>query len=271
MQNIRPPFQYQGGKYRFAPLIVPHLLGTHADVYFDVFAGSGAITLEMIKQGVDPAKIVMVEGSIFGRFWRQMAEGTFDLKAFNKEGCAIPSCKKAGLAYIKERLSYCTTLAEAIPLLPFVQAASFGGKQANFVDGKGFKVDLYPYRENRVSFAPNPPVVMQRVNELFSFFRVNGGPFVVAGRVTPASLAQAFMSITEKACVYMDPPYKGTSGYALGFSWEDFVAQPCNHPVFVSEYQRAGYTLDIATVTQGGISGGVERKEVLNYFAPKTQ
>ena len=67
-----PPCGYKGGKRVLAKLIVPHLLQTKADHYFDLCCGSGAITLALISAGIKPQQITMIEpalGACFGRKW----------------------------------------------------------------------------------------------------------------------------------------------------------------------------------------------------------
>lgn len=271
--RLRAPFQYQGGKNRFAPLIVPYLLASAGPGgrFVDAFSGSGAITWALINAGIEPWRITMIEGSIFGALWAALAADVFDLDRFVREGSELDRQHTAGkdraLEYIKERITAVRSAAEALPLLPYVQAATYGGKQAVFSDGK-FSVSLYPYRENRVSFAPWPSKVTARVLAIAATFRRRGGPFVVNATVTPGGLRAALQGPGAGSVAYLDPPYEGTSGYSHGFDWRAFLSEPVLVPVFVSEYAEAGHSIRLVETTKGGIQGGKLRTERLNYFAP---
>ena len=276
--NLRAPFQYQGGKHRFAPLIVPYLLGAASPGahFIDAFSGSGSVTWALINAGIEPNRITMIEGSIFGALWAALAADRFDLGAFLGEGEILAAehdrHKGGALEYLKKRIATVRTTSEAMTLLPYVQAATYGGRQAVFTEGQGFKGSLYPYRENRVSFAPWPEKVTARILAIAGAFRRLGGPLVVNATVTPGGLRDALNAFPGPAVAYLDPPYVGTAGYSHGFEWRDFLSAPVRCPVFVSEYAEAGHSIPLAETTKGGIQGGrlrVERLRVerLNYFA----
>ena len=274
MTDLRAPFQYQGGKHRFAPLIVPYLLGAAPPgaAFLDAFAGSGAIAWALINAGIEPHRITMIEGSIFGTLWAALAADTFDLDAFNREGAELTAHhdrhKGAALDWLKERIATVRTLPEALPLLPYVQAAAFGGQQIQFREGSGFKASLYPYRENRVSFAPWPEKVTARILALSAHFRRYGAPSVIAGTVTASGLRAALNRLSGPVLAYLDPPYEGTAGYSHGFAWREFLSEPVRCPVFVSEYAEAGHSIRLTETTKGGIQGKKLRIERLNFFAP---
>lgn len=279
MTDLRAPFQYQGGKNRFAPLIVPYLLGAASPGggFVDAFSGSGAVTWALINAGIEPGRITMIEGSIFGTLWAHLAAGTFDLDAFVREGRAIPDCKRTAPDYLRERISEVRDVSEALSLLPYVQAATHGGKQVEFDGQRGFRGSYYRFRtSNSVTtrpdgfavFAPEPPQVTARVLAIADTFRRQGGPFVVNATVSPSGLRDALNGPGAGSVAYLDPPYEGTSGYSHGFNWRAFLSEPVRCLVFVSEYAEAGYSIRLAETTKGGIQGGKSRTERLNYFAP---
>lgn len=61
--HLLPPVSYQGGKRRQAPEIVRHMALDPEQEFVELCAGSGAVSLELISRGHNPAKITMVDSS----------------------------------------------------------------------------------------------------------------------------------------------------------------------------------------------------------------
>lgn len=73
--HLLPPVSYQGGKRRQAPEIVRHMALDPEQEMFDLCCGSGAVSLELISRGHNPAKITMVDAGPWGDVWRLVGAG----------------------------------------------------------------------------------------------------------------------------------------------------------------------------------------------------
>lgn len=78
MDRLIPPCGYMGSKRKYAPNIVLNLM-QNADedtYYYDLCCGSGAISIELVNQGVSPDKIRMMDVSSWGAFWCKIGGGS---------------------------------------------------------------------------------------------------------------------------------------------------------------------------------------------------
>lgn len=235
------PCTYQGGKQRIASQIVDELTknSTEQTRFFDLCCGSGAISVELINRGILPSNVVMLDVSSWGAFWEKIGSGSFDIIKFRKLIESLPIEKK-------EYKNYCSWLS-SIPvgsdeaeLYTILQANSFGGKQISLIDNHWHNACFRDYWEptetsKRRSPAnpmqPSPEELLRRVE-------------LVSTKMKGIQCIHNYISslfdieISSNDIVYIDPPYKKTTGYAYNFDVMGFITKfkkKYNTPLFVSE------------------------------------
>ena len=77
--KLTPMCGYQGGKRRYAEYIAKRLMALGHERFYDVGAGSGAITLALVSMGVRPSQITAVDTGPWGWVWAEIGRGTFDM------------------------------------------------------------------------------------------------------------------------------------------------------------------------------------------------
>lgn len=266
--QLRVPCAYQGGKQRVAGQLVDVLLNsatgpnTH---FYDVCCGSGAVSIELVNRGIDPSRITMLDASSWGSFWSAIGCGTFDMGLFDQLLSALPDDKRQ----IKKYLSALSSLPvgnDEAELYPLLQAGSFGGKQI-WRDGRrwanAFFRDYWEPTANSVRRSPANPM-QPSPTELRR--RVDGLVKGMRGVTVHNSDIMTLLSqpVHTDAVIYVDPPYRGTTGYAFGFDISAFATRfrtVSRAPLFVSE--GVPLTSDAVMLTPGGAKGGVSglRKE----------
>lgn len=274
--HLRVPCAYQGGKQRIAAQIVDKLLeaplGPNAQFY-DLCCGSGAVSIELVNRGVDVSRIFMLDISSWGTFWSAVGSGTFDMVAFEQFLSNIPSNKRHLKSYMSELAAL--PICHEAELYPILQACSFGGKQIWRNGDRWANACFRDYWEpTATSIRRSPANPMQpcsselhrRVEALVN--RMKG----VAGRQADIMTVLS-RPIPANSVVYVDPPYKDSTGYAFDFNLTSFMRrfQELNEtPLFVSE----GVPLNKNAVklsfggAKGGISGTKKGKhqEWLNFL-----
>src|SRR3546814_4309702 len=83
----RLPCAYQCCKQRFAAQSVDLLLGANPGPntrFYDLFCGSAAFSIELVKRGIEPSRIFMLVISSWGVFWTAICSGTFDMDVFDQ-------------------------------------------------------------------------------------------------------------------------------------------------------------------------------------------
>lgn len=260
--RLRVPCAYQGGKQRVAGQLVDLLLQEASDEgarFYDLCCGSGAVSIELVNRGVPPANITMLDRSSWGAFWVAIGAGTFDMDAFDQLLREIPDDKHEVKAHMTALAARGVHDDEA-ELYPVLQACSFGGKQI-WYDGhrweNAFFRDYWEPTATSVRrspanpMQPSPVELRRRVAALAE--RMRGVTCLRADVSAALDLA-----IPDDAVVYVDPPYRGTTGYAFGFDVIEFAKQfrqLRDMPLFVSE----GIPLadDAVRLTFGGAKGGI--------------
>lgn len=261
---IRVPCSYQGGKQRVAREIVESILNSdiHIDsntVFYDLCCGSGGYTVELINQGISPRSIVMLDKSSWGSFWEAIGSGRFDLDLFADALAKIPNDKRSIRDYMtalsKEPLN-CDECYRYIIL----QACSFGGKQI-WHDGEEWRNAFFRSyweptptsirRSPANPMQPSPKTLWSRVRAIAS--ACNG---ITCYRQDVTSILK--QDIPDNSVIYLDPPYRGTTGYAYTFDVDGFISKLKNKtkaPLFVSE----GIPLsnDSIRLNFGGANGGI--------------
>jgi site-specific DNA-adenine methylase len=227
--RLLPPVSYQGGKRRQAPEIVRHMGLQRGQQFFDLCAGSGAVTLELISRGHDPAKITMVDAGPWGDVWRLVGEGTFDLDRLAWWLSQVPA-EDANIADFLVSLRDSTLPSE--PEAPYVflllQAGAFGGTPVRERGGR-WACRAFIRRsgnDGHYSFAPPPDEMHRRMKELARQARGVRGMRCYAHEIAP-SPADA---------VYADPAYRHIpNDYRLHFDAAAFASAHPAVPVYVSE------------------------------------
>jgi len=288
---LEPPVTYQGGKTRIADAIADLLLGELGcrDV-FDLCCGCGAVSLALVRKGLDPRRLTMVDVGPWGRFWEMVGAESFDTICLREFADVLPkdprqirmALEAISKADASDRFSIYTFL--------LLQAGSFGGKPVS-ADGKkwvvhGFRDYWEPTatssRRSPVNpMMPMPETLVARVEEIVS--RMRG----VIGR----QKSMGDVVIPRDSLVYIDPPYDGlTAGYAkeraewrasLGsfgrgaiFDVAEFARELAakGSTVLVSEAKPLGEeAIKVAGPrAKGGVSGrrGKSHEEWVTWFRP---
>ena len=277
--RLRVPCSYQGGKQRVAAEIAEILVDETGIVdsgaeFFDLCCGSGAISVEMINKGVDPSKITMLDRGPWGFFWSSIGSGIFDLETFSRYLDEIPRDKRAVKQYMIDLASK-PAGEDSAYIYPILQSCSFGGKQI-WLDGdrwgNAFFRDYWEPTENSIRRSPANP--MQPSPEtLYRRVELLAENCVGISCLTADVSVILDCSIPDGAIVYIDPPYRGTTGYAYGFNLDEFVIgfrERNDAPLYASE----GLSLsdDSTRLLFGGPKGGIsgnrsgKHEEWLNRF-----
>lgn len=261
---MRVPCAFQGGKQRVAAQIADLLIEAAPGPYsqfYDLCCGSGAISIELVNRGVDPSRICMLDISSWGAFWSAIGSGKFNMDAFDKFLSELPADKRD----LKIHMSSLATLPlfeyEA-ELYPILQACSFGGKQiwrkgkswANACFRDYWEPTATSVRRSPANpMQPSPIELRRRVTAL-----VNGMKGVTCFKTDIMTTLSD--PLPNDAVVYVDPPYKSTTGYAFGFDVRSFIDRfrAVNQaPLFVSEGVPLNSKAELLNFggAKGGISG----------------
>lgn len=259
---IRVPCSYQGGKQRVAPQIVDLLLEaapSSNSYFYDLCCGSGAVSIELVNRGIDPSRIRMLDISSWGSFWTAIGSGTFNMDVFDQLLSDLPKSKhdfKAHMSALSER-PVGDHEAEVYPIL---QACSFGGKQIWRSEERWMNACFRNYWEPTATsirrspanpMQPSPTELRRRINAI-----VDGMKGVTCFKKDITTLLE--VSIPNDAVVYVDPPYKSTTGYGFGLDITSFISsfrERNQTPLFVSE--GAPLNDKALMLTFGGAKGGI--------------
>lgn len=259
--KLRVPCAYQGGKQRIAKQIVDVLLSQSSGEdahYYDLCCGSGAISVELVNRGIAASNITMLDKSSWGVFWQAIGSGTFDMIVFDELLTGIPADKRL----VKTHMTALSAkpIHHEAELYPVLQACSFGGKQI-WANGSHWENAFFrDYWEPTATsvrrspanpMQPSPAELKRRITALARQMRgvncIHDDIETILDSPIPAN-----------AIVYMDPPYRGTTGYAFGFDVNNFITrfrQQHQAPLLVSE----GIALsdDSIQLVFGGAKGGI--------------
>jgi len=262
--KLRVPCCYQGGKQRVAPEIVDRILSEAIQVdentvFYDLCCGSGAYSLELINRGIRPNNIIMLDKSSWGTFWQAIGSGSFSMEEFGDLLERIPADKKLIKQFMLDLSAERINGTECYTYL-VLQACSFGGKQI-WRDGNTWKNAFFrDYWEPTATsvrkspanpMQPSPKTLEARVAKLVESCR---GITCIHDDIE----IMLQIDIPENAIIYIDPPYRNTTGYAYGFDLDAFVGDlrsVTRAPIFVSE----GFPLndDAYRLAFGGAKGGI--------------
>lgn len=278
--SLLPPCSYQGGKQRLCEQILDIIEEDNGKdfVFYDLCCGSGSVGLEAVKRGYET---VFNDAGLYGLFYEMIGKNGFSLKKFREVIDDLPTVDK-----IQEYLRDLSEKTVNQDLLPYhyliLQAGAFGSKQI-WIDNinnewrwrnNTFRSYWLPTEtSNRKSpvnpMMPMPETLYSRVENII--YNSNG---LIKGHWGDITRFQYDVRDDKrKKVVYIDPPYKNTTGYFYDFNIVDIIStlrETCN--VYVSE----GYSMDNARSIilsegrkKGNVSGTVKKNpviETLNVF-----
>lgn len=265
---LQSPTSYQGAKTRIAPQIVKILRNTAISntIFYDLCCGSGAITLELMNQGIPASQIVMCDAGPWGKFWSEIGQGTFDVQLLEQMVSEIPKDPHQ----IKDHMQ---TLAKRNPseattqTFLLLQAASFGSKPIWIENDKWQNCSFRSYWQptetsNRRSpvnpMMPMPNTLLTRTKELVAKCR---GLAAFHSRIED-------VQIQPNSRVYIDPPYRNTTQYghdtdAVAVA-KNLASKKCGILSFISEgiplSEHATLLATSGDRKKGGISGNKKVK-----------
>ena len=269
---LRVPCCYQGGKQRIAADIVNSIVnsGVHIDAqtrFFDLCCGSGAFSIELLNRGVSPSQITMLDISSWGVFWNSIGTGDFDIDKFRWYLEQIPSDKHDVKKYMTSLSKRDIDNEDECYVYIILQACSFGGKQI-WREGNEWKNAFFrSYWEPTASsvrrspanpMQPSPRTLEKRVSAL-----IEGCKGIECLNDDVSTVLS--ISVPDNAVFYLDPPYRGTTGYAFGFDVDKFLSALRHHteaPIFVSDsvpLSERSTHLHLGGAN-GGISGSRSKK-----------
>lgn len=263
--KLTPMFAYQGGKSKLANKIYKTITEKYNKdiVFVDVCCGGGSVSIEFINNGLHPENIYMFDSGAIGAFWQQVSESSFNTDHFEYLMNQIPKDPNLIKSFMEDlsKMKY-TYVGEAVCEYLLLQAASFGGKQV-FDQGDrfshaGFRKYWTPTetssRRSPVNpMMPMPPTLLKRVISL-----VENMQAIKATHTFAEAIDFSKIRSDKTKVVYIDPPYKGTSGYKDNIDLMHVIdkAKDSGAKVFVSEYYNLSENFTILSETRkGGISG----------------
>ena len=217
----------------------------------------------------------MVDSGVYGTFWNSVANDEFDMNIFKQEIDKLPSVDK-----IQSYLQRLSNLSVNKDLLEYhyllLQSGSFGSKQIWVENDKwknnSFRSYWTPTETSNRRSPVNP--MMPMPNTLFD--RVKNIVDYMAGSINAINLdiSKIEWHFDKNSIVYIDPPYKNTTGYGFNFDYEEFII---NNWAYVNIYVSEGYKMDNVEDAillskgraKGSISGDIKKKpteEWLNIF-----
>lgn len=242
--------------------------------FYDLCCGSGAISIELISRGISSDKVVMLDCSSWGEFWRKISIGLFDFDFFETLLREIPKEKKKIKKFITE-LSKSPIGEHEAEIFLVLQANSFGGKQIWLEDKNWRNPSFRDYWEPTSTSIRRSPANPMQPSPTELFDRV----LLLSQKMKGVKVIREDISVvlshefSKSSIAYVDPPYQGTTSYGFDFDLQEFVkafkaVNDC--PLVVSEGKQissCAMKLEFGGA-KGGISGNKPRKheEWLNFF-----
>ena len=263
--KLTPMFAYQGGKTKLANKIYKEITERQSKdiTLVDVCCGGGSVSIEFINNRLHPENIYMFDSGAIGAFWQQVSEGSFDLDYFEYLVEKIPKDLKMIKGFMEDlsKIEY-EYVGEAVCEYLLLQASSFGGKQIYDEGGKFGNTSFRNYwlptetssRKSPVNpMMPMPNTLLKRVVSIVDNMQAIKATHTYAEDVDFSKIVS-----DKELVVYIDPPYKGTTGYKDDIDLQKIInnAKGVGATVYVSEYYPLSddYTI-LSETTKGGISG----------------
>lgn len=260
--SLRVPCAYQGGKQRVAAQIADRLVEAAVGPrphFYDLCCGSGAVSIELVNRGVEPSRIHMLDLSSWGVFWSAIGSGTFNMDVFDQLLSGLPRDKRD----LKGHMSTLSALpieGNEAELYPILQACSFGGKQIWHNGERWMNACFRDYWEPTATSIRRSPANPMQPSAVELRRRVEALIHGMRGVVCHNADIMTILSdpLPPNSVVYVDPPYKDTTGYGFGFDLISFrrrFHELNDVPLFVSE----GIPLNsnALKLSFGGAKGGI--------------
>lgn len=224
---LKSPCTFQGAKTRIADTIVDYILSylieDRCNMFYDLCCGSGTISLELLKNGVSPESITMIDCSSFGGFWESVSNNSFDTNRFLRYIDSIPNDLSFVQGFLK-KLSDRDVDEDEVYIYLLLQAGSFGSKQIGVKDGRytncSFRRYWLPTETSNRRSPVNP--MMPLPYELYK--RVYNIVSSLAGHINAKRVdLNTYRDFNEFSVCYIDPPYKGTTGYMYSLDYEGLI------------------------------------------------
>ena len=290
-EKLEIPCSYQGGKQRLSKHIVDIFFkenqidnDTH---FYDLCCGSGAISVELLNRGINPANIYMVDKSPWGIVWNMIGDHTFDLNEFKAFIDTIPS----DITKIKQYASTIISQPVDDEMLPyqflFLQACAFGSTATWVENNKWCKAGglrdywLPTKTSNRKSpvnpMMPMPDNLYRRIELLCKYAEGLHGYCMDVFDFVYLLDEEWDIKKNKNIIIYIDPPYQNTQRYGYTFNVYELERQIWNNaPIYISEGiklegSNKNYLLSQGR-TKGNINGKSKKKPVeewLNKFEYK--
>lgn len=274
-KNLVPPCSYQGGKQRLAKQIVD-IIFEQNDInedtkFYDLCCGGGAITLELVNRGIHPSNITMADKGVYGAFWNSVANNEFNLEIFKSEIDKLPEIKDIQ-KYLQELSNQDVNGNKLEYHYLLLQSGSFGSKQIwienNRWKNNSFRSYWLPTETSSRRSPVNP--MMPMPNSLYE--RVENIVDYLGGCINAihGDISKIEWNFDEDSIVYIDPPYKNTTGYGSNFDYEEFIINNRCVNMYVSEGYKIASSDDAILLSKGrakgNISGGVKKKPVEEWL-----
>ena len=274
------PCTYQGAKQRLSKQIVNYLFSLSKDIenthFYDLCCGSGAITIELLNRGIRPNQITMCDAGSYGKFWKSIGNGTFDINIFYKYSKQVPTDKRLIKYFAKDLSRTDATIDEEYKYI-ILQSCSFGGKQiwreGNVWKNTSFREYWQPTETSSRRSPVNPmhPEIDKLEQRILNISNYCKG--LTCYNEDIDNMIEVIKNDNNDKIIYIDPPYIDTTKYGFDFDHQLFVyelKQITNAPILLSEYKQYSdicVRLNIEGA-KGGISGNRDRQinEYLNFY-----
>lgn len=276
MGKLKAPLSYQGGKQRVAEKLVGIIKGdTNNTQYIDLCCGSGAVSVELINQGVHPSDITMIDASDWGRFWEQVSEGSFDKDLFEDLIYDIPKDPDMIQSHLKnlskEEWDDRDEIIDVIPLWLCLQAGSFGGKHIWSEKGKFKNASFRSYWQPTETSSRRSPVnPMMPMPDTLSRQVIS-----CVDKMSPIKTCNMRVEdfnwkfyegsrVKDKVVIFIDPPYDDTTGYGFDLdykAWMTSLDLPENYSLWITDYKRHSDEWYSLSKTSKGVYLEVRRKD----------
>ncbi len=256
------PCAYQGGKQRVAAQIADNLINAASGPntkFYDLCCGSAAVSIELVNRGIDPSRIHLLDISSWGSFWEAIGSSTFSMDVFDRFLSALPSDKRALKAYVSA-LSKRPIGDNEAELYPILQACSFGGKQIWRSGDRWANAFFRDYWEPTATSIRRSPANPMQPSSIELRRRVHALVGGMKGVTCFHADIDTILShpLPASSVVYVDPPYRNTTGYAYSFDVSSFIRrfQELNDaPLFISE--GVPLNSEALKLSVGGAKGGI--------------
>lgn len=237
-----PPVSYQGNKKIIASQIVSKILEYSNDntSFYDVCCGSGAVSIELIKQNIAPNRITMIDVGPWGLFWKLIGENLFDLNILNKYIKNIPQNPNLVKKYI-EQLTNLPSNIDTVYKFLLIQACNFAGKSIRLENNTWKNVSIKPVwnpsnssvrKHSSGTFTVSPKTLVKRLTEIIKRCKNINGIYDNAINIIPSN----------NSIIYIDPQYKKSYGYGkYKLDVEEFLENTHSICLISETYQLEHY------------------------------